>query len=178
MGILRNCRRVTLGLLLCCISSSAAIIVQYQAASLGGNLYRYTYFPSGYSFSPNQDLDIRFDPALYSNLLNGVAPASFDLAVFQPNNPPGAPGDYDPLALINNPPLTGTFAISFTYLGTGAPGSQPFFINQFDPAGNLIARIDSGRTVSSIPEPSSLVLLLAGVAALVHWRKRIASVLH
>lgn len=188
MNLRSSCLQILSASLLFCSTGSAALMIQYQTDSLGGNLYRYTYTPGNYSFGVNQDFDIRFEAGLYSNLVNGVAPASFDLAVFEPNYPPGMSGDYDPLALVNNPPLTGTFAVSFAYLGSGTPGSQYFTVSQFDPDGKLIELISAGQTfpsltqtdpsLSSVPEPGSLALLIAGVAALVHRRKHLRSVRH
>src|SRR5688572_3705843 len=83
----------------------------------GDSVYRYTYTLSGFTFQENMELDIRFDPALFSSLSNPVAPVDFDTLILQPNNPPGAFGDYKPLALIDNPSLSGLFSVDFTLIG-------------------------------------------------------------
>jgi len=134
--------------------------VWYQATSLGSNFYRYDY-TIDYNFLQYQELDIKFDPTLYSNLTNGVASSDFNLVLLQPNNPSGTSGDYSLLALIGNPTLAGPFSVKFMFLGAGEPGSQLYFINQFDPSGqNLIDTIESGSTV---PEPANWLMAGAGL---------------
>lgn len=143
--------------------------IQYQVSDLGGNAHRYTYSISGFSLQANQEVDIRFDAALYGVLSNGVAGAGFDLLLVQPNIPPGTPGDYSALALVNNPSLTGPFSVDFTYLGQGLPGAQPYFINQYDAAGNLVSTSVSSMTTSvggaPVPEPATCVLAGLGLLA-------------
>ncbi len=145
----------------------AAPIVGFQVSSLGPNFYRYTYFPSGIAFTANQELDILFDPATYGTLSNGKAPSGFDVLLVQPNNPPGAFGEYSALALVNNPPLTGTFSVDFTFLGLGLPGSQPFTINQLDANGRIVSTTPQQLTTpqgsTNVPEPATVSLAAAGM---------------
>jgi len=169
--------RFTLRLALCVVlwvTSLAAGTIQFAVTDLGAGTYRYTYILSGFSFSVNQELDIQFDANLYSNLTNGVVGTGFNLVLLQPNNPPGLPGDYSAMALIDNPPLDGPFSVDFTYLGEGAPGPQPYFINQYDDQGHFLETLESGAS-SPIPEPATVALagggLLALGAALRHRRK-------
>src|ERR1035437_5157974 len=68
-------------------------IIQYQVTDLGGTSYRYDYALSGFNLLANDEIVIEFDPALYGTLSNGVAPAGFDLMLFQRNQPPGASGE-------------------------------------------------------------------------------------
>jgi len=162
---MRNLLRFAIGVGLFSISIQAAT-VGFTVSSLGGSNFRYTYDFTSLSLLANQEVDVRFAPALYSTLTNGVAGSGFSLAVFQPNNPPGAFGDYAALALINNPPLTGPFRVDFTFLGSGTPGFQPFVINQYDAAGNFLRVVDSGNTFSPsapIPEPATWLLGAAGL---------------
>src|SRR5437764_919742 len=78
--------------ILCLISLAAALSagnlaaanVSFDITNLGQNLYRYNYTVSGIQFQVNQELDIRFDPAKYGTLSNGIAPAGFDLLLLQP----------------------------------------------------------------------------------------------
>lgn len=143
----------------------SAATIQFQLADLGGTLHRYNYFVSGFTFQQNQELDISFDPALYGPLTNGVAPSSFDMLLLQPNNPLGAQGLYSALALVNNPSLTGSFGVDFTFLGSGKPGSQPFTIGFFDQGGMHV--IQSGLTTpliqNAVPESTSLSLGSVGL---------------
>lgn len=158
------------GLLLMPLSAAT---IQYQVApTLNAGVYEFTYFISG-TFSANQEIDILFNPSLYTALTNGQAnPSSdWDLMLFQPNVPPGQPGDYSAYAQVNNPSLAGPFTVDATYTGSGQPGSQHFMIQQFDSSGmNVISQIDSGWTTpynaDPVPEPSSVFLSAVGLSVL------------
>ena len=152
--------------------------IQFQVSNLVSGLQRYSYVVSGFNFQTDQELDIQFDPALFGTLSNGMAPASFDVLLLQPNNPPGAPGDFTALALVNNPSLAGTFSVDFVFFGPGQPGAQPFSIDQFQPGPNgqlsFVSTITSGTTTpagfaSPVPEPSDVLLLGVGVALTSVW---------
>jgi hypothetical protein len=173
----RHVRRIVgMLLLLAAVSTGrlAAANVAFDITSLGTNHYRYSYVVSGIQFQVNQELDIRFDPALYGTLSNGVAPAGFDLLLLQPNNPPGVSGDYSALSLVNNPSLSGTFSVEVVFLGNGTPGAQPFFINQLDANGSLLSVVTSGNSSSaaggSVPEPAGWTLAGAGFLLGGLWR--------
>jgi hypothetical protein len=164
---------------------AAAVTFEVSDAGLPGPedaLYRYTYSISGLSLHKNVEIDIRFDPTLYGPLSAGIAPPDFDVLLLQPNNPTGAFGDYKPLALVDDPNMSGPFSVEFVYLGDGAPGAQPFLINEYDDNLNFVRTIGAGSTqaVSDVvPEPATL--LLAGGALLMillharfntaHWRR-------
>jgi hypothetical protein len=136
------------------------------------------YFLDALTVQQDMEVDIRFTPALYGVLSNPVAPAEFDLLLLQPNNPPGAFGDYSLLALVDNPPLSGPFSVDFTFKGPGLPGAQPFFINLIDPVSGDVTRLDSGSTIPSggtaVPEPGTFLWGGAGLltAVLTRARKR------
>jgi hypothetical protein len=162
---------LVLGLAVPCGIASAAS-VGYEVTDLGGNDFRYSYTFTGVTLQAQQEIDIRFDPALFGLLSNAVAPPQFDLLVLQPNNPPGSFGDYSVLSLINSPDLTGTFSVDVEFLGTGKPGSQPFFINQYDAAGALILSTPGGSTKplvpgdpGDVPEPATLWLTVGSLIA-------------
>ena len=160
-------------------TSVSATTISFQSTSLGTTdgvgrtLYRITWTVQGYVFLTNQELDIRFDPASYGALSNGVAPAGFSVVLLQTNNPPGAFGDYSALALVDNPSLTGGFRADVFSLGP--PVTQPWEINQFDQNGTFVGVIDSGVTANSaIPEPSTLVVvgLTLSIASIFSLRRR------
>lgn len=154
--------------------------IQFEVSGLGGNLYSYTYHVNGTQFQANEELDIRFDPALYGTLSNGVAGNAFSLLLLQPNNPPGTFGDYSALALMNLPAQPLVFSVTFAYLGNGQPGAQPYYLNLYDTAGQLISTLESGWTTpvgGAVPEPGSLsltglALLMAGATWAVRRKLR------
>src|SRR5450631_4002936 len=135
--------RQLMGILLLSVLSSfrlSAGTIQFQLTT-NGTTGTYVYFLSGFDFRANapcgspihplatgcsDELDIEFDPSVFSGLSNGVAPADFDLAVFQPNNPPSAPGDYSALALLDHASLAGPFSVAFTLFPGQLPGPQTF----------------------------------------------------
>jgi len=149
--------------------------------SLGGNEYQYSYFLSGFNFNQYEAFDIEFDPTLYSNLSGGVADgSSFALTVLQPNNPPGAHGDYLAQAQVASPPLTGSFTIDFSYSGVGLPGSQSYVLWQFNSNNINVGGTDVGEgTTTAVPEPGAFSLAGLGLlVCLVGWvlhRRRVRS---
>ena len=131
--------------------------IQFQVTNLGQNSYRYNYSIIGFVFQQNEEVDIRFAPSLYGTLSNGVAGNGFNVLLLQPNNPPGTFGDYSALSTVNQPSLVGPFSVDFIYNGIGSPGSQPYFINQYDQNGRLVSTVEQGITTpanaTATPEP-------------------------
>jgi hypothetical protein len=158
--------------LLWAVPESHAATVEFVATDLpdvtAEDLWRYDYRVSGRSFLQFEFFDIYFDPLLYRNLANeSLAGPDWDVAILQQPNPLNLPpfdrGMFDAFALVDGPSLTGTFSVSFAYLGSGRPGSQPFDI--FDAGSNLV---ESGFTTpapSAVPEPSTFLLVLPALAA-------------
>lgn len=156
-------RMVSLTLVAGCLAVQlSGATIGFQASSLGGNTFRYTYSISGFTFQANQELDIFFDPLVYDTLFNGKASSDFNLLLFQPNNPPGTPGDYSATALVNNPSLAGPFSVDFTLKPGGQPGPQPFtiFDQNFTP---ITSGFTTPQGVGVVPEPASLSLAFAGL---------------
>jgi hypothetical protein len=152
-------------------------------APAGSTVLQVTYLLSNFTFLANEELDIAFDPTLYGALSNGQAPSGFSLNLFQPDSPPGAPGDFSALATINNPSLTGSFSADVVFYGTGQPGPQSYSINQYDAQDNFVDAVSSGSTTPAtntpVPEPSSFWLggmgLVIGAGRLVsRYRSRSA----
>jgi hypothetical protein len=170
--------------------SLSATTIQYQVTT-NGTTGTYHYFVSGFvanekcpdnpALECSNELDIQFDPTMFGQLSNGVAPAGFDLLLFQPNNPPQAPGDYSALAIVNNPSLAGPFSVDFTFnpgTSSGIPCAstpdfcQTFSINAFDSNGFFegVAEPTPGSPpefttpqVNGVPEPASFSLSGAGL---------------
>uniref|UniRef100_Q01TD1 PEP-CTERM protein-sorting domain-containing protein n=1 Tax=Solibacter usitatus (strain Ellin6076) TaxID=234267 RepID=Q01TD1_SOLUE len=171
--------RIALLFPLCaCLSVSilSAGTVGFSVSTLGPNTFHYNYNLTGFPFQANQELDIRFDPTIFEILSNPVAGSGFFLIpCCQPNNPPGAFGDYAILALSNISSPTGTFGVDVTMIGSAQPGTQPYFLNQLDANGDILFNIAAGFTGESqasgsdAPEPSTggvfAFVLIAGMAA-------------
>ena len=106
------------------------------------------------------------------NELEDPPPALADWFTFVLQPDPGLPadGEYDALALVDDPSLVNAFSLTFVWLGgaTHGPGSQPFLANEFDDLGNFTGVIGSGRTIPGgvIPEPGTMLLVACGLAAL------------
>lgn len=172
-----SCGRMPGMLLLAALTvvSLSAASIEYQVTTVGGT-GAYQYILPGFDFRVNQpcanapalacsdELDIQFDPTVFGMLSNGVAGPGFDVLLFQPNNPPQAPGDYTALAIVDHPSLAGPFSVNFTFMGA-LPASQLFSIVQFDSSGLFEGTILSGQTapVNTVPEPASWWLCGAGL---------------
>lgn len=141
----------------------------------GAVIERYTYYANDITFLANQELDIEFSAGLYGVISNGQITPGFDLTLFQPNNPPGAPGLFSAFALQDVGPAEGPWSVEFTFLGPSRPGSQTFSINQFDGNGQFITTLETGSTVpagsaSDAPEPGTFGFMgLVIVCGVVWW---------
>ena len=80
--------RLMTRLALCSLMASAgclsAATITFQSSDLpditpGQDLRRDVYSIGGITLQANEEIDIRFDPALYGTLSNGVAPPDFSL---------------------------------------------------------------------------------------------------
>lgn len=143
---------------------AATIVVQTSPVGVNGSgetVYRSVLDLTNAPLALNQELNIRFPAATYQSLFNGVAPADFDLLLFQPNNPLGTEGAYSLLSLVNQPSMTGVFRVDFTLVGGQTPGGLAFTVNQFDANGVFQNTVPSGLTEA--PEPGTWVLGLFGM---------------
>jgi hypothetical protein len=170
------------------VSLRAAPIVQYELSTVGTTgsgqtLFQFNYVFSGLTLFQNEEIDIRFDPTVFGQLSNGVAGPGFDLLLFQPNQPPGAFGDYSALAGANAS-LAGTFSVDFTLapnitLTRNDPRLvQEFFLFDDNPGPSQhpelpIQGLASAAPDVSAPEPWSFSLcgaaLLLGGARRAIW---------
>ena len=165
----RSAKRIvfalTVWIILQAPASWAGTIV-LQVTSLGSNIFRYQFSPSGFDLLKNQELDIRFDPLQFQGLFNGVADSDFRLTLLQPNNPIGAFGDYSTLALTDDPPFQGPFRVDAIALSANPPQNLPYVVRQFDSTGQLITGSLGGGVAAAVgaPEPAGLILAGAGLA--------------
>ena len=171
--------------LLICAGAAYPVTIEYAVTDIpdavpGQNLWRDDYTVAGGPFLQGQFFDIYFNPLLYGTLTAGPAPGSgWDVMILQQPNPANLPpfdrGMFDAFALANNASLSGTFSVTFTFLGSGTPDSQPFQVFGAD-----ASLAESGFTTPAvadvaIPEPSTLFLFAFGALALLRgprWRIR------
>ena len=151
--------------------TAEATTIQYQVTDLNATTWEYEYFLNGGNLLEQQGFAVFFDSSLYSGLaVIGPNPQGWDPIVVEPiaNPQVQAAGYYDALALVNLPPFTGPFRVSFTWLGPAAtiPGSQPFEVYELDASGTPIP-FETGQTIradaTTVPEPATLLLAVAGM---------------
>lgn len=158
-----------------------AIAINYNLIALGGDDYRYEYtVTNDGSLGAGIALEwfaILFDPVLYDEssltIVTADPPASdWDELILGSGLLIDAAYDVFALAggIADGGNVTG-FAVEFTWLGTGAPGAQPFEI--YDPVSfDVIETGSTHTTVSAVPEPGTLTLLFISVMAAVAVMRR------
>jgi hypothetical protein len=162
--------------------SAQATVISFEATDLidqiaGEDLWLYRYLVSDRDFLAFQGFSTYFDPAFYDlesdQNPNPQVNADWDVLILDTDLGLPDGGIYDALALTDHASLADPFVVTFVWLGTGAPGSQPFTINQFDAEGN-ISFIEEGQTTPArpVPEPSTLLLISTAAAALGARRRR------
>jgi hypothetical protein len=171
--------RVSLAALVVFLAAGAHAGVIYTAIDLstpvsgGGTLWQYRYTFSNYVPQQNVAIEILFDPLLYSTLQDPPpAVAGWSIMTLQPDPNLPDPGRYSALALQNNASLSGPFTVTFAWLGSGAPSSQPVEINQFASDGSFIATLATDQS-APVPEPATILLIggaLLAVGFYLRWR--------
>jgi hypothetical protein len=144
------------------VATSRAGTIQYEVSTpspAAPGEQEYTYILSGFTLAQYQGVEIVFPVDSFGSLLDGVAGAGFTVSLLQPNVSPGVAGDYSVIAQIADPSLTGPFSVDFIYIGSGTPGAQQYFVNQYDQSGDFQGVLGSGSTVAyQTPEPGNMVL--------------------
>ena len=158
------------------VSAAHAGIVQYTTTSLGGSNWRYDYTITNTTPSSGFDeLTIYFDPGRYGAIASGTAPSGWDPLIVQPDTGIPADGFFDVLNLggpLADGETVSGFSVVFSYLLSGTPGAQSFELYDF----NSFTLLDSGRTATAqttnVPEPQTLLLMLAALGGLGFARRR------
>lgn len=159
--------------LLACAALAAGLAnagtIQYHIAPIAGNsattgeAYRFSYEAVNLQLDAFQELDIRFGASTFVKIFNPMIGSGADVLLFQPNNPPGAPGDLSILSLVNDLDL-GSFSVDAVLTGF-PPRSLAFSINEYDPvSGEFLRTVSQGSAVLiGIPEPSISLLMATGL---------------
>ncbi len=160
--------------------------VTYTATDISGSTWQYDYTVSNTVLSSNlTEFTTFFTLGQYSNLVTETSPGNWSPIAAQPDPSLPADGFYDALALDTGLAAGGSqggFAVQFTYLGSGTPGSQLFnFVDSSSfttlyAGQTTLASGGSGSGTTSVPEidPASLVsamTLLLGALAVMRGRR-------
>jgi hypothetical protein len=152
---------------LSCVSPARAddVSVEFTAINLGSGTWQYDYTLQG-SFLANWGVAIYFPtPSYGGGSVTDLGTGGSDWLTFALQADPTipAPGEYDIVALVDNPSRSSIFDVTFQWNGTGTPGTQAFNLYDFTSGAELLA---SGTT-AVVPEPTTLMLMLfAGLAYL------------
>lgn len=146
--------------------TSSAVLINTETTNLGGQDWSMEIsVTNNDQASGINEFTLYFDETLFSNLTLISSPTGWDSLVVQPDALLGA-GFFDsysaaPLALGQN--ISG-FVVGFKSLATNLPTHWAFDVY----ADNLVylASGDSETKVSSVPESSSLLLMMLGLLAL------------
>lgn len=152
-----------------------AVSVTYTVANQGGSTWLYSYTLDNRSLAAGiSEFRIFFKLGDFEDIAVAASPTDWDPIVAQPD--PGLPDDgYVDWLALGAPLAFGDslfgFQVSFTWLGTGTPGAQPFSV--LDPV--TFASLFDGRTALAgtapppigVPEPEALGLFTFTLAGIV-----------
>ena len=160
--LFRSCALSAAMILLSFHAIAGTVEIDYTLSNLGSGVYRYNY-----SVDNNGSLgagvavdlfDINFDPSLYqSPVIVPPTPPSQWSEMILDSVGSAIPVAFDVEGTSGGIPVGDTangFAVTFTWLGKGLPGSQGFEI--YDPVS--FALLQSGQT-DPVPEPSTFGML-------------------
>lgn len=107
---------------------------------------------------------VYFSEMLFADLVVDASPAQWDSIAIQPDLNLQSPGFLDSVLLGGSAPLTrgqtqGGFRVAFTFLGVG---SAPMLA--YDIVDQNFHVLFSGTTTAPIPEPSTVLMLVFGLA--------------
>ena len=144
-------------LLFCCFAPSLAWggTVYYSVAPLSGmpGDFQFTYYLSGFDLVQYEELDFVFPADLFLGISNPMASPGVVVEIFQPNVPTGADGDFTGEASSDLGDVTGPWSIDVAYLGQGLPGTQTYFVDQFDSNGTLVGNpVEAEDVAAPVPE--------------------------
>ena len=168
--------------LLASVMGAAALIAPLYAIGAGisatykpvtGNQWVVDFNVTG-DGSPSviNDFTIYFPDATFASLALATSPSGWDSLIVQPDTTLHSPGFLDSLngngiGNGNGASVSG-FEVKFSFLGAGSPPALRFDIND----ANFKAIYSGLTTVTTVPEPETAWLMLAGLGAIVGGRMR------
>ena len=116
---------------------------------------------------------VYFSEPLFAALAVDVSPPTWDSIAIQPDTALASAGYLDsfvlePTSALKHAETQDGFRVSFTYLGAGQPPVLPYDI--VDEAFQVVASGVTEPLTSPIPEPSTFLLAMIGIAGLVGKR--------
>jgi hypothetical protein len=153
---------------------AGSISVEYTLSDLGSGQWQYDYRLEG-SFFANWGAAIYFPSPDYGAPITDVGTGGADWLTFalQPDASIPAPGEFDIIALINQPDLAAGFAVTFYWSGSGAPGSQRFDLFDFTSGADPLGSGVTTHSPQVVPEPSCILLSIGfSAVALCTIRRR------
>lgn len=138
--------------------------IRYEADDLadvnvGEDLWRYSFYLSGFNFQANQGLSVFFNYQIYTKLSHPSQPSLdpvWNVLVVQPDVLLTDDGFFDALATSSSPSFAVPFLVEFVWLGGGTPGALPYYTY------NSSFQILYQGTTSLVPEPGTWALLSLG----------------
>jgi hypothetical protein len=151
--------------------SAAVLTVAYTTSDLadtvpGADRWQFTYRAAG-SLNPFEGFNVLFKPSDFAALSVDSTPPGWLTYALGPDLAFATDGVFSS-TIDGTGTLPAEFIVSFDWIGTGVPGSQPFeiFDDSFNVAGEGIT------TPATLPEPGSLILMGGGLAAFAMIRRR------
>lgn len=151
--------------------SLCATTIDYQVTGLGvdssgDTVDTLTYTVTGLTLTPLQELDLFFSPTVYISLADPIVGSAYSVYLEQPNNPPGASGDFGLTPISSSMSVTGPFSINVTLQDLAGPGPENYTVSQFDQNGNFVGIIATGIAlpVTGVTTPEPKDLTFAGLA--------------
>lgn len=151
-----------------------ATTVRYDLSLVAGTTWQYDFSVTNDSLAASIDeFTIFFDRATFSNLQLVSAPVGWDPLAVQPDAGLPQDGYFDWLALssgIAPGQSLGLFRVRVNFGGASMPGNSLFQVVD----SRTFATLDQGfttPTVTAVPEPSSMALLMSGLLLTMWGRK-------
>jgi hypothetical protein len=159
-------RRLLLLTLLSVSYSANAVYIEYELNLVNGNTYQYDYTIFNDDIAAGiEEFAVYFDAFATENLVAVAMPVGWDVFLAPPDILiPGGDDGFADFFIDLAPPIDfnaslGGFSVQFDWLGASSgPVAQAFEV--YDANFNVVA---SGSTLSSVPEPATLAMILIGL---------------